>query len=314
MRRDSKRAKRLAEATGATDSRLEAWSHTDKDGIAFLSPEGSPQDEALVTALLTVGTEGRDRASTTLIVASRFGLACHGFKTALRQRLQLDDPEVAELTAPLDTDETGELTDESFVEAERRAAVVAATSKVDAVSEAMHRKVTESAPTYGETPETLWHSWTTLLVTVMSGGNPYYTPAAAAILGVDAGEVGAHVRDDGAIVLDPGGGFGAPTSVPGIIAESFAKLGTFNMMHLRHVIDEVAASDLARLAPQLQPVVRGLAAVAGVAYDADRDEAAACLVPLLLAIGPEAVTTFTAMGTIFGAMLRPQPDQAQGIA
>src|SRR5271165_2539850 len=46
VRRDSKRAQRIAASTGAPLRQLEAWSQP-SGGIAFLSPEEGPDDEAL---------------------------------------------------------------------------------------------------------------------------------------------------------------------------------------------------------------------------------------------------------------------------
>ncbi len=308
MRRDGNRAKRLARATGVTASRLEAWSHKDKDGIAFLSPEDSPDDEALITALIAVGTEGRDRASTVLVVASRFGLACDGLKTALRRRLQLDDPKMRELTTALDVNEEGEVTDEGYAEAEQRATIVEAGMDADALSRAMRRQLAQSAPAYGETPEALQHSWATLLVTWASGGKPYYTPATPAILGVDAGEAGAYVRDDGTILLEPGGGF-SPVGM--MFEDALAGVSTFNMARVREVLDDVPAADLARMAPQLQSAARLLARIFDIPYDPERDEAAACFVPMLLASGSKAVAKLAAMGSFLAAMAPPQPEPTE---
>jgi hypothetical protein len=269
-----------------------------------LAPEESPDDETLVNALLRVGTEGVERTKTVLIIGSRFGLACHDYKTALRRRLQLEDPEVRELTTQLEIDESGEPTDEGYVEAERRAHEVERILS-DTSAEAIRGKMTESAAAYGETGETLWHSWTTLLVTMLSGGNPYYTAAAPAMLGVDAEELGGHSREDGTIVLDPGGGFGP---LGPLLDESLATFGSFNMARIRQVIDDVPAADLARLAPQLRPMSRVLAAIFRIPFDADRDEAAACFVPMLLAIGTDAVARFAAMGTFLTTKFTPPPE------
>ena len=305
MRRDSKRAIRLVEATGVVDSRLEAWSHK-VDGIAFLAPGDSPDDEALVAALLKVGTEGSDRVRTTLIVAGRHGLACHDYKTALVRGLQLDDPRLAQLTAPLDLDETGNPTDdteEACAEAERRAHEIE--RLIPSAAVAMRRKLEASAPAWGETPEELWHSFSTLLVTMMSGGNPYPTQALPAMFGGDLGGLtDAEVKD----VLRPGCG-----SLGAEVEKLLASLGTpFNLERVRRIIDEQPAADLARLAPQFRPMSQIGAALFHIPFDADRDVHAACLVPYFLAFGTDVLTRFTATGTFLSAMPASQTDLAEG--
>jgi|GEM_PF-3227787 hypothetical protein len=292
MRRDSKRAERLARATAASPRQLEEWSQS-KGGIAFLAPVESSDDEALVAALLAVGTERRDRVSTALNVASRFGLACDGHKIALRRRLQLDDPEIDELTAPLEVDEAGETTDVGAIEAERRAAVVEKRLADDDLAAALNRNLAGSSTSYGETSEQLWRSWTTALVTMMSGAGPYYTPAFPAILRLDAAEVD-HLGKDGGLV---GGPLGSAMTI------SFDSLGTgFSLGRLRQVIEEVPAADLARPAPRLQPTIEFLAALARTPYDLAQDESAACYVPFLLAIGGiEAVDRFASLPKVIAA-------------
>lgn len=283
MNRNSDRAQELAEITGASPRQLERWSALGL--IDGPEPGATPEEQiALTDAVLAIGAQGREPDRVALITAGRFGLACKLLAPAFRRRLELDDPLSLALMASVETDDSGEPTDEGSSELERRAADIEelpVTGPDASLLTNLQSTLADTAKKYDETPAALWHSAITLVVTLASGAPGYFTPAIPALLGL--------------VVTEP----------DRAVIKTDADLASLPVGNLRTLVSAALDSprEIARTAKELRP----LGAMLGRGSDADAsDESAALLACLGRALDITDTLTAVAVMIRSAALTLPQ--------
>jgi len=206
MNRYSKKAQLAATETGVNARKIERQSLAgliggDLDGPALV---------AHIRALDAVSAQGQDAETTSLLLASRFGLGCPILPRAILRALRLDDEASDDFCRPVDRREDGEASDAGFEEIERRATAIEGELPSPPGSDAAHlenelaRRIRAASSLLGEPEEQLMHSVVTT-VAAMAAGEPLMLTAPLLALAGD--DVSSLVETDGVIVGEQASSF-----------------------------------------------------------------------------------------------------------